>query len=114
MRSFLQLMSLVFLISCAGTPPYQSQKVKIWNGAPEEGGICRLSSLNLKNGIEDIIQRDMAVTLKQIKKIHQGTTGMECLSAKDEAFKQYACLTFEDLGVLYEYIETLINSCKKW
>lgn len=114
MRSFLQLISLFILVSCAGTPPYQSRKVKIWNGAPEEAGICRMSTLDLKEEIESIINKDMAVTLRQMKKVHQGTTSMECITATDQAFKKYACLTFDDLGVLYDYIETLIYSCKKW
>jgi hypothetical protein len=108
MRSFLQLMALISLLSCSGQPPYQERKVKIWNGAPEEAGICRMSTQNLKSA------SGIQTPLFLMKKIHQGTTNYECMKAKDPAFEKYACLTFEDLGVLYAYIETLIYSCKEW
>lgn len=90
------------------------RKVKIWNGAPEEAGICRMSTKDLKSNIEEVIGRDTKIPVRLMKKIHQGYIGMECLQATDQAFQQYACLTFEDLGVLYDYIEKLIYSCKKW
>jgi hypothetical protein len=108
MRSFLQLCSLLILVSCAGHAPQMERKVKIWNGAPEEAGICRMSSKDLKE------RSGMTYPLKMIKKVHQGFIGTECIEATDEQFKAYACLTFQDLGVLNAYIEKLIYSCKKW
>jgi hypothetical protein len=35
----MKLLILLILVSCAGTPPYQSRKIKVWNGSPEEAGI---------------------------------------------------------------------------
>lgn len=108
MRNALRLFALLFLVSCAGVPPYQERKVKIWNGAPEVGGVCRMSTPELKE------KTQIKAPVFLMKRIHQGTKEVECIQATDEAFKKYACLTFEDLGVLYDYIETLIYSCKKW
>lgn len=108
MRSFSILMTLLVLVSCAGAPPYQDRKVKIWNGSPEEAGICRMSTVDLKQKTGILLPTFM------MKKIHQGTTRSECIQATDLAFQKYACLTFDDLGVLYDYIEKLIYSCKKW
>lgn len=104
----MKLLLLIILVSCAGTPPYQSRKIKIWNGAPEVGGICRMSSKGLKREV------DLQLPLPLIKKVHQGFIGQECLAAIDPTFKTYACLTFDDIGVLYDYIQTLIYSCKEW
>lgn len=104
----MRLFILLFLVSCAGIPPFQDRKIKVWNGSPEYAGICRMSSKNLKR------DGNLGVPLPLLKKIHQGTTGYECIQATDQTFKQYACLTFDDLGVLNAYIEKLILSCKKW
>lgn len=116
MKKTLQLLSLIFLVSCAGHAPQMERKVKIWNGAPEEAGICRLSTANLKNEIELNLPdgRKIQLPLKLFKKVHQGYLGTQCLQATDPSFEKYACLTFDDLGVLYDYIEKLIYSCKKW
>jgi hypothetical protein len=107
MKSFLQLCALLCLVSCmTGDAPLMAQKIKVWNGAPEEAGICRSST------------NDLAVKLETVsfllKQSHTGTTRKVCLSSTDESFKQYACLTFEDLKVLHDYIQTLIYTCKKW
>jgi hypothetical protein len=67
-----------------------------------------MSTKNLKNEI------GINLPVALIKKVHQGFIGQECMLATDPQFMNYACLTFQDLGVLNEYIETLIFSCKKW
>ena len=108
MRSFLRLCALLFLVSCAGVPPYQSRKIKVWNGSPEMAGICRMSSKDLKSAV------NIPLPSQMIKKVHQGFIGMECMPSTDPEFKNYACLTFEDMGVLYDYIQTLLYSCKEW
>ena len=107
MKSFLQLCSLLALISCQhGEAPAMARKVKVWNGAPEENGICRMSTENLASkidGVEFLLSR-----------VHKGTKSFECLDARNDEFKKYSCMTFEDLGVLYDYIQTLIFECKEW
>lgn len=107
MKSFLQLCALLILVSCKlGEAPVMARKVKVWNGAPEVNGICRMSTDNLAtklNGVEFLLKR-----------VHKGTKSMVCVDARDEQFKQYACMTFDDLGVLYDYIQTLIFECKEW
>jgi hypothetical protein len=83
-----------------------ARKIKIWNGAPEENAICRMSSENLANKLEGVEFL--------IKQVHKGTRANVCIDASDEKFKAYSCMTFDDLGVLYDYIQTLIYQCKEW
>lgn len=110
----LTLMLLSFSIVGCGhlrqmsTPPQMESKVKVWNGAPEEAGICRLSSKELRN------KADLDFKLKEIKAFHQGTTLSECILATDPVFKEYACLTFQDMAVLNNFINKLILQCKEW
>jgi hypothetical protein len=100
-------MAFLTLVSCvSGNAPQMERKVKIWNGAPEEIGICRLST----NDLSDKLNAVKFV----LKSYHAGTSRYECLPAEDERFKSYACLTFEDLGVMYAYIQELNFKCEKW
>lgn len=114
MKKLFQLFSLIFLVSCAGHAPQMERKVKVWNGSHEEAGICRMSTEALKASVEEHLNRKIKIPVSIIKKIHQGTISRECISASDVAIDQYACMTFSDLGVLYDYIEKLSYSCKKW
>lgn len=107
MKKFLQLFSLLCLVSCvSGNAPTMDRKIKIYNGAPEEIGICRLSTATLADKLNTYPYF--------LKQFHKGTTSYECIGAAEDRFKQYSCMSFEDLGVLYKYIETLIYQCKKW
>lgn len=101
---------MIILVSCGhlSNAPRMDRKIKIWNGAPEEAGICRMSTADLAR------EAEIQIPVRILKRFHQGTTSMECIRADDESFKAFACLTFEDIGVLNAYIEKLINSCKKW
>lgn len=118
MKKLFQLIALCCLVSCGSHAPQMERKVKIWNGAPEEAGICRISSAKIKKNIErDFTQYNQHVKiipLPYIKAVHEDPKEAECLQATDLKFEKYACLTFEDLGVLYDYIEKLSYSCKKW
>jgi hypothetical protein len=107
MKKFLQLMSLIIIQSCiSGNAPVMERKIKVWNGIPETGEICRTSSVALASNVGGI-----AFVLKAF---HKGTFSKECISTKDEAFKKYGSLTFEDIGVLYDYIQALNYKCEKW
>jgi hypothetical protein len=110
MKNFMTLILMIVMTACGhlSNAPRMDRKIKIWNGSPEEAGICRMSSAQLQD------EAQLQIPVRILKRFHQGTTSMECLSASDPAFKAYACLTFEDIGVLNAYIEKLINSCKKW
>ena len=79
----------LFFVSCRGIAPIMDGTVKIWNGAPEKGGICRLSDPN-------------------------DPLSEKCIDAYDDEFKKYGCMTFNDSAILQQYIETLLNRCKKW
>lgn len=107
MKKILELIALCSLVSCVtGQVPRMEQKIKVWNGAPENASICRLSSSRLATKI--------GAPEFYLKAFHQGTRGLECIGTNEEQFKLYACMTFQDLGVLYEYIETLVTKCEKW
>lgn len=107
MKNLLRILSLMLFASCvSGNQPLMERKIKIWNGSPEEIGICRISTAELAPKID---------TVEFIlKSYHSGTTDYDCIPADNEEFKKYGCLSFEDIGVLYKYIETLIYSCKEW
>lgn len=94
-------------ISCAGNPPAPKQRVKVWNGAPEVSGICRLDSSKIAS--ETIIPKRVVEPIIEAPK-----KGISCIPAASEDFKKYACMTFDDLSALYEYSEQLIRSCKQW
>ncbi len=83
------IVMLLILSSCRGMLPEMQGKVKIWNGTPEKGAICR------------IVDRD-------------DPESMICIDAYDDIFKKYACLTWDDVSIWAEYIEALKNRCKKW
>lgn len=107
MKSFLRLFALLVLVSCKpGDAPVMARKVKVYNGAPEMNGICRMSTETLAQKIDGVEFL--------LKRVHQGTKAMVCIDARDEKFKEYSCMTFDDLGVLYDYIQTLIFECKEW
>lgn len=105
--TFFELCLIFILVSCvSGNAPVMERKVKIWNGAPEEAGICRISTQELANKLNTVSYL--------LKPFHKGTKSIECLSASDDRFKQYASLTFDDLGVIYKLIETMQLKCEKW
>lgn len=107
MKSFIQVCALLILVSCQhGNVPQMERKIKIWNGAPEENGICRMTTDDLADKLNTVNYI--------LKGVHKGTRNYECIDARDEKFKEYASLTFDDLGVMYNYIQTLIFSCKEW
>lgn len=94
----------MLLISC-GSAPKMERKVEVWNGAPEVGGICRMTpdqAARKTNGNPFIAK--MAIRNRR----------QECIDAREDRFKEYGAMTFSDIGVIQRYIETLINSCKGW
>lgn len=105
--NFLFLVILLILISCvSGNAPTMSRKIKIWNGAPEQNGICRMSTNDLADKLNTISFF--------IKPFHKGTKSFVCIDASNDEFKNYASLTFDDLGVLYGFIEEMQLKCEKW
>jgi len=72
------------IAGCKHAPRLERTPV-IWVGAPEQASICRKV-------------RDEIV----------------CIPAEDEKFKDFACMTWDDVGMIQEYISTLLYSCKRW
>lgn len=83
-----------------------SKPVEIWNGAPEVGGICRLTKAEIKAKTK--------IPTKVINAIFAESEEMTCIDARAKEFEKFACLTFDDVAVLQKYTETLINKCEKW
>lgn len=107
LKIFLTIMLFNF-ISC-GTFPKMERKIQIWNGSSEYVGIVRLSS-------DKAAVKAGATKYKAMAKmiIQDAPAGADFVSAYDHKFDGYAALTWEDINVLYKYIETLKNSCQQW
>lgn len=91
------------LFSCASMPRME-RKISIWNGCPEQDGICRLDlpAVQAKAqalGASQAIQDWIVVNIDGRK--------VDVIPAKGEAFKKYAGISFDDLGVILKYIDSL-------
>lgn len=78
--------------------------ISVWNGAPEVGGICRINAESLAKKLnipENILREAIA-------------DGIECIQATDDRFKEYGCMTFDDIGVIRRWEEALLQQCEKW
>jgi hypothetical protein len=82
-------------------------KVKVWNGRPDQIGICRLDPDEVPGPIK---KYPTYIKKKLLAKID----GETCIHASESIFKKYGCMSWQDLGVVQKYIETLLYSCKKW
>lgn len=81
--------------------------VQVYNGAPEVGGICRLSG-------------DKIARLAEVLKVSEErlraelAEGVDCIDARDVRFQEFGCMRFDDMGVVQRYIEKLKFECKEW
>jgi len=91
-------------MSCENAPVME-RPIQVWNGAPEEIGICRMSVKDIAEatGNGEILVHRFADNKDYV-----------CISANEVVFKTFGCMTFEDYGVLQRYIETLIDRCARW
>lgn len=105
-----KIVLMIMLLSLSGCPlatiPTMTRPIKVWNGAPEVGGICRMDAKE--------VSEQSGLPLVILKRAMDKLAVRGCLDSTDPIFKSYACLTFADLKVIYDYTETLINQCKKW
>lgn len=101
----LKITLIVVLLSSCGHVPKMKKKIEVWNGSSEEQAICRLTpkKVSKKTGAHKFI----------VKKVVKDK-GYECIYADDPRFNQYGALSWDHIGVVQEYIETLINSCAQW
>lgn len=94
----------LLLVACGGNPPKMERPIEVWNGAPERGGICRINASVLSQRL-NIPEHVLAPVLAE---------GVECIPATDPRFQEFGCITFDDIGVIQRYTETLLNRCEKW
>lgn len=94
----------LLLVACGGTPPKMERPVEVWNGAPEHGGICKINASVLSQRL-NIPEHVLAPIIAE---------GVDCMPATDPRFQSYGCMTFDDIGVIQKYTETLLNRCEKW
>jgi len=107
LKTKLMIVLSLFVMASCGTPPKMRNPVKVWNGSPERGSICRINS--------DKVSQETGIPKNIVKQVVANvSTQIDCIDAYDDQFKKYACMTFDDLGSLYEYSERLINSCQRW
>lgn len=94
----------LLLVACGGNPPNMERPIEVWNGSPENGGICRINAAVLSRRL-NIPEHILAPILAE---------GVDCIPANDERFKEFGCMTFEDMGVIRRWEETLLDRCEKW
>lgn len=99
---------LIVILSSCGQAPKMKKKVKVWNGTPEYTAICREGP--------DTVARKLNMPLHFSRMIVEEVSkeNLVCIHATDVRFKSYGCMSWEDIGVIQEYIEILKNKCAKW
>jgi len=107
-----KIILIVILTSCEFTSnaPTMPRKLEVWNGAPEEIGICRLDSLQVANKMTT--QKARFFSRTNVKDID--IKGFICIPAEDSRFKKFGCLTWVDITMFQTHIENLIKSCERW
>lgn len=89
--------------------------VKLYNGAPEVGGICRLKQAAIaKWAKKNLAQEESKKYVNAAVKQMFSEDDVECIDAKSDKFKSYGCYSFEDIRVMLRYEENLLYSCEKW
>lgn len=103
------LPALLAVFSCATSigQPKMERAVTVWSGAPEETSICHMtpSLISKISGYPPFVWSSV---------LTNGNPARICLPANSPEFKKFGALTFDDIGVLQRYIETLVNSCQQW
>lgn len=102
MLKIILIITLFSILTACGSAPVMEHKVEVWNGSPEEAGICRLTPKQVGDKTTPIARYF----------IKSGSA--QCIGAESEEFANYGAMTWDDIRVIQEYIETLINSCSKW
>lgn len=97
---------LCFFLAGCGSAPVMEKKIAIWNGAPEKAGICRMT--------QDAVSKQSGYSKPLVAKVFSNNGEIVCIEATDPAFARFGAMTFDDIGVLQRYIETLLNRCEKW
>lgn len=77
----------------------------VWNGSPENAGICKIKNEETKKLME------LNPEYFDAPGLSKPTT---CLKATDKPFQEYAGIKFVDIQVIQNYIENLKNSCLTW
>jgi hypothetical protein len=99
--------TLLLLLNSCGSAPKLERPITLWSGAPEVGGICKLTA-------EALFKRFPNVPRPLIDYIFTNRDDLECIDGKDPRMEQFSCETWQDKGVEARYVETLLNKCQKW
>jgi hypothetical protein len=89
--------------------------IKQFQGAPEVGGICRMTKEDLTRFAKKSVKTDLAKKhVPQVVGQMLAPNGMECVDAREKKFARYGCYSFDDIAVMLRYQENLLYSCEKW
>lgn len=114
MNRILILASLL-MVGCAGSPPKMERPVKLFNGAPERGAVCRLSKKAIARVAKKLLKtREAKDQVSDVVKVMFAPDEIDCVSASSREFASYGCYTFSDIGVMLRWQEALLHSCDKW
>lgn len=115
MKTTLILTLSLFLFGCGGIPPKLEHPVKMYLGAPEVGGICRLKKSAIARLAKKYLAKDESRNqVDSAVSVMFSKDEIECVDARSNEFKSYACYSLEDNRVLLRYQENLLYSCEKW
>lgn len=79
--------------------------ILVWNGSPENSGVCRYKTEELAPllaGSTDYFD------------VQGATRAYTCIKASSKDFRKFAGISFDDLGTILRYNETLKHSCRVW
>lgn len=113
-KILISTLSLI-LFSCAGSPPKLERPVKLYNGAPEVNGICRLTKPAIARIAKKALKTDDAKSqVNAVVKEMFAPDEVECIRADDRKFSNYGCYSFSDIAVMLRWQENLLYSCDRW
>ncbi len=89
--------------------------VKLYNGVPERGAICRLSQSAIARVAKKMLAEDESKRqVDRAVKMIFAADEIECIESTEKKFSSYGCYSFSDIGVMLRWQEALLHSCEKW
>lgn len=101
----------ISFIGCSGNIPIPERPVEVWNGAPDavEGpSICRIKRKDLLN----LVDKYKDTPKEVLDKIIINDEEVVCIPTHIDYFKEFGCMTFDDIAVQQRFIESLIKELR--
>lgn len=93
-----------FAFGCSRIPAME-RPITVWNGCPELGGICKMMKPEVQAKAKELGAQEAAQDWIEVN--IDDKTKVKLIKADSPNFKKYAGISFDDLGVIFKYIDTL-------